>query len=212
MQKFINIITCTYIRDSLDRLQLLCHLKDILVKLDNIRWIVVDDNHEEDKELLKFLPDFATHLFIGPSKDKGHIQRNLALEYIYDNGLDGLIYNADDDNRYDPDIFEILRQTKKFSILPVGNLGPNSIEKAILINDKFTGWDSGWIERKYPVDMAAFCFDYSLLSRLTKPFWLFNGLGGESEFIDKLIDSVEDIEFLAHDEDKIYVWHNGLLK
>lgn len=209
--QYLNIITCTYKRNDIDRIQLLNHLKDILTQTQNIRWVVVDDNDQHDKELSDFLPHFAKYLFVGPSRDKGHIQRNLALEYIYDNNLDGLIYNADDDNRYDPNILKILRQTKKFSILPVGNLGPNLMEKAILIDGKFKGWDAGWIERKYPVDMASFCFDYKLLSSLSKPFWNFTGLGGESEFIDKLIGSVDEIEFLAHENDRVYVWHNGLL-
>lgn len=209
--RHLNIITCTYKRNDIDRIQLLNHLKNILTQTQNIRWIVVDDNDQHDKELSDFLPDFAKYLFVGPSRDKGHIQRNLALEYIYDNHLDGLIYNADDDNRYDPNILKILRQTKKFSILPVGNLGPNLVEKALLIDGKFKGWDSGWIERKYPVDMAAFCFDYKLLSSLSKPLWNFTGLGGESEFIDKLVNSVDEIEFLAHEKDPTYVWHNGLL-
>lgn len=209
--QYLNIITCTYKRNNIDRIQLLSHLKDILIQTQNIRWIVVDDNNECDKELSDFLPDFAKHLFVGPSRDKGHIQRNLALEYICDNHLDGLIYNADDDNRYDPRMFTILRQTRKFSILPVGNLGPNLVEKALLVDGKFKGWDSGWIERKYPVDMASFCFDSKLVSSLAKPFWDFTGLGGESEFIDKIINSVDEIEFLVHENHPVYVWHNGLL-
>jgi hypothetical protein len=212
MNKYINVITCTYQRNTIDRLLLLNHLKSILSKQDNIRWFVIDDNNTEDQKLIDFLPEFATYLFIGPSRDKGHKQRNLAIEYIYDNHLDGLIYNADDDNKYDPNIFTHLRTTQKFSIIPVGNLGPNGVEKAILNDGQLYGWDAGWIERKYPVDMAAFCFDSKLLKRLTKPFWNFNGVGGESEFIDKVIDSTEDIEFLLHDTNRVYVWHNGLLE
>lgn len=209
--KFLNIVTCTFVRKDLDRLKLLSHLKNLLVDEQNIRWIVVDDSDHLDEELSNFLPNFAHLLFIGPSKDKGHLQRNLGLEYIYDNNFEGLIYNADDDNKYDKNIFEELRKTQKFSIIPVGNLGPNLVEKAILSNGKFKEWDSLIMNRKYPVDMAAFCFDASLLKKISKPFWQFSGMGGESEFIDKIISSIDEIEFVSHDPEYVNVWHNGLL-
>jgi hypothetical protein len=212
MTPYINIITCTFERDFINRLSLLDHLKNILSKQDRVRWFVVDDTDSPDQNLVNFLPEFATYMFIGPSRDKGHKQRNLALEYIYDNRLDGLIYNADDDNKYHPDIFKCLKKTKKFSVIPVGNLGPNGVEKAILNNGQLQSWDAGWNTRKYPLDMASFCFDSSLLYRLNKPFWDFKGLGGESEFIEKIIDSPEEIEFLLHEDSNIYVWHNGLLE
>ena len=213
MNKYLNIITCTYPRPH--RLHYLNHLKVLLSFQDHIRWFVIDDNHMQDKELQEFLPNFAIYKHIGPSKDKGHIQRNLALEYIYDMELDGIIYNADDDNRYDIRIFDEIRKSIHFSMFPVGGdiRGvENESERPVVDPNtkKFIKWDSPWHQRKYPMDMGGFAFNSLLLHKLEKPFWQHAGVGGESEFIDKIINSVDDIEFLCDNCTKTWVFHNAL--
>lgn len=209
--QFINIVTCTYPRPY--RLNFLSHLKNILIKIPNIRWIVVDDNDHEDKELKYFLPDFATLLYFGPTKDKGNAQRNYAWEYIYDSQLDGIIYNADDDNIYDIRLFEEIRKTHKFGIMPVGNLPTRDgqTERPLLDNNgRFKGWNSYW-QRKYSTDMAGFCFHVNMLDKIKKPFWTHHGFAGETEFISKIIRSPNDMEFLCNQCTETYVWHNLLL-
>lgn len=210
---YLNIVTCTFPRKL--RLKYLTHLKDHLSKENRIRWIVVDDNNHIDKELAKFLPEFAIHLYIGPTRDKGNIQRNYALEYIYDNKLDGIIYNADDDNRYDNKIFKELRKTNIFAFLPVGGdiRGVDGTPERPVLNKRgqFVRWNSFW-QRKYSVDMGGFCFHSSLLSKLKKPFWTHKGVGGENEFIDKLIRSPKDAQFLCDNCTKVYCFHNELLR
>lgn len=211
--KYLNIITCTYPRKL--RIRYLGHLKSLLSNEKNIRWFVIDDNDTIDKELFEFLPSFATHLHIGPTRDKGHAQRNLALEYIYDNNLDGLIYNADDDNLYDSKIFNELRKTQTFSFLPVGGdiVGTDGMPERPVLNRarEFVRWNSGW-PRKYAMDMGGFCFDSKLLANLKKPFWSHKGLGGETEFIDKLIQSPDEAEFLCDGCTKAYCFHNELIR
>lgn len=211
--KFLNIITCTYPRKH--RLKYLSHLKNLLSHQHNVRWFVTDDNDTIDNELKNFLPKFAIYNYIGPSKDKGHLQRNLSLEYIYDNKLQGIIYNADDDNEYDFRIFNEIRKTKLFSMFPVGGdlKGLHGGPEGPIVNKKnrLVNWNSHWSARKYAIDMAGFAFDSSLLYKLQKPFWSFKNLGGESEFIDKIINSVEDIEFLCDRCTKTYAFHNALV-
>lgn len=211
--KYLNIITCTYHRPP--RLKYLNHLKELLCKESKIRWFVIDDAKSEDIDLKNFLPNFAIYLHIGPTRDKGHAQRNLALEYIYDNKLDGLIYNADDDNRYDVKIFDELRRTDKFAFLPVGGdiIGVDGTPERPIISKtgKFIRWNSYW-QRKYSIDMGGFCFDSSLLSELKKPFWIHHGAGGETEFIDKLIRSPKEAQFLCDNCTKAYCFHNELLR
>lgn len=209
--QYINIVTCTYPRPY--RINFLSHLKNILIKVPNIRWIVVDDNNHADPELKDFLPDFATLLYFGPTKDKGNAQRNYAWEYIYDSKLDGIIYNADDDNVYDIKLFEEIRQTHKFGIMPVGNLPTRDgqTERPLLDNKgRFKGWNSYW-DRKYATDMAGFCFHVSMLDKIKKPFWTQKGFAGETEFISKIIRSPQDMEFLCNKCTETYVWHNLLL-
>ncbi len=210
IDQYLNIITCTFNRPG--RITYLNHLKSLLDNEKNIRWFVVDDNDQLDTDLSDFLPDYAIHLYCGPTRDKGHAQRNMALEYIKDNNFDGTIYNADDDNKFDPAIFNELRKNKHISILPVGNLPTpkGGSERPILVNGKFKSWNSFW-HRKFPVDMAGFCFNASLLKDLKKPLWKHKGVGGESEFLSKIARNEQDLTFLCEDCSKTYVWHNELL-
>ena len=48
---------------------------------------------------------------------KGHAQRNLALRYVRDLRMDGVVYNMDDDNAYAPSLWAELRK------LHVGRVG-----------------------------------------------------------------------------------------
>lgn len=207
---YVNIITCTYPR--LGRINYLQHLKSLLDNQNKIRWIVVDDNDSIDQELVDFLPNYAIHLYCGPTRDKGHAQRNMALEYINDNKLDGIIYNADDDNKFHSNIFDELRQTHNIGILPVGNFPTpkGGSERPIIINGKFKSWNSFW-HRKFPVDMAGFAFNAKLLNNLKRPYWKHTGVGGESEFLSKIASSEKDLEFLCNNCNETYVWHNELL-
>lgn len=207
---YLNIITCTFNRPG--RINYLSHLKSLLDKQKNIRWFVIDDNDTSSQELADFLPNYAIHLFCGPTRDKGHAQRNMAMEYILDHNLDGIIYNADDDNKFDPLIFDEIRKTINIGILPVGNLSSpeGGSERPIIIDGKFKRWNSFW-QRRFPVDMAGFCFNAKLLKKLKKPIWKHKGVGGESEFLTKIAKSERELQFLCDDCTKTYVWHNELL-
>lgn len=211
---YLNIITCTYPRPL--RIKYLEHLKSLLNNETKIRWLIIDDNNILDNELANFIPEYAIYLYIGPTRDKGHTQRNLGLEYIYDNKLDGIVYNADDDNYYDIKIFNELRKTKNFAFLPVGGdlSGMDGTPERPILNRKgeFVKWNSFW-QRKYAIDMGGFAFNSKLLDNLSKPFWSFsNGRGGENEFIDKLISSPKEAEFLCDNCTKTYCLHNELLR
>lgn len=207
------IVTCSWNRPC--RLSYFKYLiNTIFSKINNYTWIVVEDGSEIDENLKKLLPENCIYLCYGPTKDGGNKQRNFAYEYIYDNKLTGIIYNADDDNAYDLTLFDEIRKTQKLSIFPV--LGWNRLkkdpERPILdSNGKFLRWNSTW-NRKYATDMAGFAFHSDLLSKLEKPFWRRVGHGGgESEFIDSVIGSIDDAEFLCDQCSVSYVTHNGLL-
>lgn len=206
----IIVVTATYKR--FERIPMISHLMSILNRRNDVTWIIVEDGDKKDERLEEILPDYAIYMNIGPTNDHGSVQRNLALEYIFDNNLEGIIYNADDDNRYLDQVFDEIKKTKMVSVLPVGNLGPNGVEKPIIVDGKLIGWDANWLDRKFPVDMGGFAFNSKLLKDLKKPFWEHVGLGGESEFISKIITSTDEIEFLCDNCTKVCVWHNELKK
>lgn len=211
--KNIFLVTCTYDRPKrLDFIKNLSKFIHINNQEKRIFWIVVEDAEKIDDAVSEILPKFATYMSIGPTRDKGHVQRNLALEYIRDNKFNGIVYNFDDDNKYDSKIFKELKKVRKIAFFPVGNLGPNAIETPKLNRyGKFSHWDAGWMERKYPVDMAGFAFHTNLLSDLKSPIWQHEGVGGETEFIEKLNFLPNEIQFLCNRCKDVYVWHNGMV-
>lgn len=215
-QSHLILITCTY--NHVNRLSYFKYLiNNIIQNISNYTWIIVEDGSEIDISLNKLLIESGVnyqYLYYGPTKSGGNAQRNFALEYIHDTGLRGIIYNMDDDNLYKLPLFDELRKVKKIAIFPVGGWGRplSDPEKPILDNNyKFIGWNSAW-QRKYATDMAGFAFSSSLLDSLSKPFWTFqNHGGGETEFIDRLIHNINDIEFnLCDNCSKCYVYHNQL--
>lgn len=204
------VVTATHKRPC--RMPMMTHLKSHLDGRGDVTWIVVEDAAERDAELADFLPPYATHLNVGPTRDLGHAQRNLALEYIADNGLEGVVYNADDDNKYDPALFDEILKTKRVSVFPVGNLGPHGVERPLVLNGRLQRWDAGWAERKFPVDMAGYAFHSGVLKGIQRPFWMHRGRGGETEFLEKFVRSADEVEFLCNRCTDVLVWHNELRK
>jgi hypothetical protein len=214
-QKLI-LVTCTY--NHTNRISYIKYLiKNIISKLNDYIWILVEDNDSINSELSELLYQSNInykYLFYGPTRSGGNAQRNFALEYIFDSNINGIVYSVDDDNLYNLKLFDEIRQTKNLSIFPVGGWGrdENNPEKPILNeNHEFIGWNSSW-QRKYATDMAGFAFHTDLLHKISKPFWTYiSHGGGESEFIDRLVPNINNIEFnLCNFNSECYVYHNAL--
>jgi Glycosyltransferase family 43 len=119
------------------------------------------------------------------------------------------VYNMDDDNLVYETLCRELRKVTRFSVFPVGNLGPDDIERPIVRDGKILGWRCGWTERKFPVDMGGFAFPARLLFDLPSPIWPHAGIGGESEFISRFVESADGIDVsLCHYNKMCLVYHN----
>ncbi len=117
---FIYLITPTYYRET--QLADLTSLRNTLLLVPNMLWIVIEDSENKTTRLTVFLNTFKinhvqlnslTPLYNSSGvKDKrirGVVQRNCALRWLRDNRnflKPGVIYFADDDNRYDLRVFE----------------------------------------------------------------------------------------------------------
>ncbi len=231
----IIIVTPTYSRKN--RLLFLKRCIRLFSRIDDFQWIVVEDGQICDPEVKKLLLKSSLpfiYLHFGPTHDHGTSQRNHALTYIRDKGIKGIIYLADDDNYYQPRLFDQIRKTKKASVFPVGHLGPRGIERPIVKDGRIVGWDCGWLSRKYPLDWAGIAFNAELLKNISDPIlkglnyfdaikkgcadlswsdekrisWLRQNKDGESEFIDKIIQSKEDFEILCDNCSRCYAWHD----
>jgi hypothetical protein len=88
------------------------HVADSLAGESNILWIVVEDAAAPTAAAADALRDTRiphVHLAHGPTRRGGNAQRNVALKYIRDQGLEGVAYNLDDDNAYHPRLWSALR-------------------------------------------------------------------------------------------------------
>ena len=217
-KKRVILVTPTYERPQ--RMPFINRLIDIFKRWDNILWIVIEEGsviYEDVRNALEKSGISYVYLNIPENRPlkKGDAQRNLALHYIRDNKLKGIVYFADDDNYYDRQLINEIRKTKKISIFPVGNLGPHYVERPYVRNNRIVGWDAGWTERKYPVDMAGFAVNADVFQALEEPLWPGPppGIrGGEMEFIEKIIRSKDEFEILCDGCRKCYAWHNEPLR
>jgi Glycosyltransferase family 43 len=202
-------VTLTYPRPS--RLSFLRRCAEDFRGVPNLLWLVVEDDAQLAPEVEQLLAESGVaHLYMahGPTRNWGNAQRNWALKYIRDRQLTGVVYIADDDNKYEPPPFDELRKVRRIGILPVGRMGPWGIERPIIRGGRIVKWSADWKTRTYPVDMAGYAFNAQLLSNIAGELWTYPGRGGESEFIETLIRSPDELEFLCNDCRACYVWHN----
>lgn|GEM_PF-2682767 len=206
-------------------------------KVKNFLWIIVEDGSSVDpkiKELLDVSKIEYLYDCYGPTRDWGTSQRNYAFSLIRKEKLQGIVYVPDDDNFYNQRLFKEIRKTKKVSVFPVGHLGPNLIERPIIKNKRIVDWDAYWKERKFPLDWAGFAFSSELLINHTGEFlkgfnwtqavkdnivdpnmseskrhaFLRAHKDGETEFLQNINISVDELEPLCNNCAKCYAWHN----
>ena len=173
-------------------------------------WVVVEDG-AVDPELRRIIAALnAEYLSCGPTRDWGNSQRTEGLRFVLNNtSRDGVVYFADDDNDFDPELHNELSAVQNVGIMPVGNLGPHGIEGPIVRNGRIVGWDAHWHQRKFPTDMAGFAVHTKLIrARLGNQASFPKIKGGETEFLESLNIEVGDLEILCTDCTKCYAWHN----
>jgi len=184
------------------RLNNLRKILEIMQQCNNLTLVLVEDGPSIDQDVDKVVKSKGinyNYLAIGPTHDKGNVQRNLALEWIRDQEWEGIVYLGDADNSYAPEIFSVLRgvPAMRVGVMAVGNLGVSSCrtwhgssirEFPWFRRGKIIEWCAGWTERRFPIDMAGFAFDAALLQGVKSPIWGYKGLppGGETEFLEKI--------------------------
>ena len=209
MTRAIIFVTCTYKRPG--RIAFMRrHVDRLFAKIRDYVWIVIEDGDEQDADLARLLRGLnVIYRCIGPTRDKGNVQRNLALEIIRDMRLDGIVYNLDDDNLVYDLLCAELRKVTSFAVFPVGNLGPDGIERPVVEDGKIRFWRAGLTARPFPVDMGGFVFPSHILFDLPSPIWPHTGVGGESEFIGRFVTLHDELDAsLRHFNKMCLVCHN----
>lgn len=224
---FIYFITPTYYRPT--QKADLIRLAQTLAFIPNLYWIVVEDANSTSRFIADILKRYRikfAHLHaLTPSEKKpnetdpnwkiprGVVQRNKALLWLRKNlgsYRKGVVYFGDDDNTYDWRLFDEIRSVQKVGIWPVGLVGGLIAETAQITGDNEVSFNSQWKpERPFPIDMAAFAINLSLIVDFPNVLFTYNVPRGyqESHFLTSLGLKRSDVELKADGGKKVYVWH-----
>ncbi|KAK1289705.1 putative beta-1,4-xylosyltransferase IRX9H [Acorus calamus] len=223
-RKLLIIVTPTYVRPfqayHLSRLAL-----NLRLVPPPLLWIVVENSSQsaETAELLRKTGLVYRHLVCMDNstsiKDMGVRQRNVALSHIEKHRLDGIVYFADDDNIYSLDLFEQMRNIRRFGTWPVGMLAENknkaNLEGPVCNGSQVLGWHTK--ERsdsfqRFHVGMSGFAFNSTILwdpkrwHRPTmNPIRHLDTKG--TTFVEQIVEDESQMEGLANNCSKIMVWH-----
>ena len=205
----ILVVTPTYDRPG--RMAFLERCLATFRRVPGLQWIVVEDGAAHAPQVAELLTESGVnHAYLahGPTRAWGNAQRDFALRHIRDSGMQGIVYLADDDNYYQEPLFAELRKLQRVGVVPVGLLGPFGIERPVLRAGRIVGWSAHWKSRRFPLDMAAFAFDAELMKAISGPIWTYSARGGETEFLERLIGSPDQLEILCDGCRRCYVWHD----
>ncbi|EGT51833.1 hypothetical protein CAEBREN_11722 [Caenorhabditis brenneri] len=225
---YIYFITPTHFRAA--QKADLTRLSYTLSHVPNLHWIVVEDSDKLTSSVAEILKSSRlpyTHLNAQTPKDqkmkytdpnwtlpRGVEQRNSALLWIRNQlaGVrSGVVYFGDDDNTYDLKVFGEMRKVQKAGVWPVGIVGGMFVETPILAkNGSIIDFNAVWKrERPFPIDMAAFAVNITLILQNPNAMFSFDVPRGyqESTFLEKVGIHRYNMEPLAEKCSKVYVWH-----
>ncbi|CAN7127406.1 unnamed protein product [Brassica rapa subsp. narinosa] len=229
-RKLVIVVTPTYNRAMqgyyLNRVAQTLRLVD-----PPVLWIVVEGNAAsfETSEILRKTGVMYRHLVCKRNmtsiKDRGVHQRNTALEHIELHKLDGIVYFADDDNVYSLELFESLREIRRFGTWPVAMLAPSKnkaiLEGPVCNGSQVIGWHTNEKSkrlRRFHVDMSGFAFNSTILwdpKRWKRPFThptrqldtVREGFQQETTFIEQVVADESDMEGVPSACSRILNWH-----
>ncbi|KAK7079124.1 hypothetical protein SK128_014247 [Halocaridina rubra] len=218
----LYIVTPTYPRA--EQLPELTRFAQTLMNVPNVVWIVSEDSAEPTPEVIDYLNECGlktVYLRVQmpakyqkeKNKPRGVANRLAGLNWIRTNAKNGVFYFADDDNTYDIRIFQQMRWTRGVSMFPVGLVTSLGVSTPIVKEGKVVGFYDGWIaKRKFPVDMAGFAVNVQYLLHRPQATMPFKVGYEEDGFMKSLGIKASDIEPLAFNCTKIWVWHTQTKK
>ncbi|KAK9148653.1 hypothetical protein Scep_007410 [Stephania cephalantha] len=230
-QKPLIVVTPTYVRPFqayyLNRLA-----QTLKLVPPPLLWIIVEMSSQsvEMAGILRRSGVMYRHLVCDKNltdiKDRGVHQINVALSHIELHHLDGIVYFADDDNVYSLDLFEQMREIRRFGTWPVATLIASKnraiLEGPVCNGNQVNGWHTVFNPRgvrRFYAAMTGFSFNSTILwdpkrwHRPTlEPIRLFDivkeGLK-ETTFIEQVVEDESQMEGLLNCS-RVMVWNLNL--
>ncbi|KAL8139254.1 hypothetical protein V2J09_005275 [Rumex salicifolius] len=189
-------------------------------------WIVVEMNSQsaETADILRRTGIMYRHLVCNGNvtdvKDINTLQRNVAMAHIETHRLDGIVYFADDNNVYSVDLFEQLRQIRRFGAWKVAKLSTNKRffvpDGPICNNTGVIGWNTKNVRRRFHAELSGFAFNSTILwdpkrwhRLILEPIRQLDKVHRDfqvSALIEQLVEDESQIEGLFGDCSSIEVW------
>ncbi|OIW14589.1 hypothetical protein TanjilG_32931 [Lupinus angustifolius] len=196
-------------------------------------WIVVEINSqsEETIDILRSSGIVYRHLIcktnLTDTSYRSIVQRNLALAHIETHQLDGIVYFADDDNIYSLEVFQEMREIRRFGTWTIARLSGDKsaivLQGPICNGNRVIGWhinEPNDISKRFHAEMSGFAFNSTILwdpKRWRRPnlepirqldsvkeaFWI-------STLIQQVVEDESQMEGLMNNCTKIMVWHIDL--
>ncbi|KAF9807866.1 hypothetical protein SFRURICE_000647 [Spodoptera frugiperda] len=146
-------------------------------------------------------------------------QRNLALDWLKGHlqkaeDQRGVVFFMDDDNTYSLKVFDEMRKIKRVGVWPVGIVGGMRVEMPLVTDGKVSGFNAWWKPfRPFPIDMAGFAINATLFLEHPEAKFSRKVQSGfqESEIL-KYFTTRDELEPLAENCTKVYVWHTRTQK
>ncbi|XP_031474781.1 probable beta-1,4-xylosyltransferase IRX9H isoform X2 [Nymphaea colorata] len=189
-------------------------------------WIVVETSLQtaETARLLRRTGVMYRHLVSDKNftsvRDRGIHQRNVALAHIEKHRLDGIVYFADDDNEYSKDLFQYIRNIRRFGTWPVATLVKTEswplIEGPVCNGSQVIGWHTSLKNksvRRFPIDMSAFAFNSTVLwdpkrwqRHAVQPIWQQDTVKELTALIDRVVEDESQMEGIPPGCSRVLVW------
>ncbi|KAI3422804.1 Glycosyltransferase [Psidium guajava] len=193
-------------------------------------WIVVEMTSQspETADILRKTGIMYRHLVCDKNltevTDVRIHQRNVALSHIETHHLDGLVFFADEDNIYATDLFDQMRQIRRFGTWLVAKVTDSRsgavLEGPICNGTTVLGWHTSESRRgfkRFYAELSGFAFNSTILWDPKKwhrptiePIRRFDTPKDKfpvSTLIEQIVEDESQMEGLLHSCSRVMVWH-----
>lgn len=228
-RKLLIIVTPTY-NQAFQAMYLNRLAQTLRLVQPPLLWIVVEmpAQSKETADVLRKTGVMYRHLVCDKNatdvKDRSAPQRNVALAHIEQHRLDGIVYFVDDNNVYTLELFEQLREIKRFGTWPIGMFTHNKnkivVEGPVCNSTRVIGWQTNEMSKKlcrFHVNNSGFAFNSTILwdpqkwrrptSELIRQLDTDKDGLQDTKFIEQLVADESQMEGLANGCSKIMVWN-----